>query len=68
MAPHILVTVTVFDDRARACYTVQLDGVWGISAVCDAAELWPVLAAWLPDDMRLSISTIDRRTRRQVTI
>ncbi len=67
MAPHVLVTVTVFDDRARACYTVQLDGVWGVSAVCDPAELWPRLAAGLPDDMRLTISAIDRRTRRAIT-
>lgn len=67
MAPHVLVTVTVFDDRARACYSVRINGVWGISAVCDPAELWPRLAAGLPDDVRLTISAIDRRTTRPAT-
>lgn len=67
MAPQILVTVTVFDDRARACYSVRLGETWGPAAICDAAELWPRLAAGLPDDMRLTISTIDRRTRPTIT-
>jgi len=61
--PFLLVTVSVFDDRARACYSSWDGEHWGETMIDDARPIfWQWLAQILPDDMPMSISVVDRRT------